>query len=176
MIFAAGVAVGLFVYGVAEPLSHRSSHYYANAGYRSQDEIDMFALNLTVTDWGTGAWSVYLLVAVAMGLAGFRFNLPMTFRSCFYPMLGEYTWGWLGDVIDGVSIVVTVSGVCTSLGLGAIQIVAGFQFLGWVDEDASEDKLTNIQLGTIWVVTLIATASVVSGLHAGVKFLSQLGE
>jgi choline-glycine betaine transporter len=41
-----------------------------------------------------------------------------------------------GDIIDGCTIVVTVAGVCTSLGLGAIQIVAGFQFLGWVDEDA----------------------------------------
>lgn len=174
MIFAAGVAVGLFVFGVAEPLSHRASHYYANAQYRSQDEIDMFALNMTVTNWGTGAWSVYLMVAVGMGLAGFRFNLPMTFRSCFYPMLGDYCWGWVGDVIDGISIVVTVAGVCTSLGLGAIQIVAGFQFLGWVASDASDDEKTNIQIVTIWAVTLIATASVVSGLNAGVKFLSQL--
>mmetsp|Transcript_21987 Transcript_21987/g.41665 ORF Transcript_21987/g.41665 Transcript_21987/m.41665 type:complete len:827 (+) Transcript_21987:185-2665(+) len=174
MIFAAGVAVGLFVYGVAEPLSHRASHYYANSGYRSQDEIDMFAINMTVTNWGFGAWSVYLIVAVSMALAGFRFNLPMTFRSCFYPILGEYTWGWIGDCIDGFSIVVTVAGVCTSLGLGAIQIVAGFQFLGWVDSDASEDRLSNVQMLTIWGVTLIATASVVSGLQAGVKFLSQL--
>eukprot|EP00977_Amphora_coffeiformis_P023952 scaffold14782_cov174-Amphora_coffeaeformis.AAC.5 len=176
MIFAAGVAVGLFVYGVAEPLSHRASHYYANSGYRSQDEIDMFAINMTVTNWGFGAWSVYLIVAVSMALAGFRFNLPMTFRSCFYPILGEYTWGWIGDCIDGFSIVVTVAGVCTSLGLGAIQIVAGFQFLGWVDSDASEDRLSNVQMLTIWGVTLIATASVVSGLQAGVKFLSQLGK
>jgi choline/glycine/proline betaine transport protein len=91
-------------------------------------------------------------------------------------MLGDYTWGWLGDVIDGFSIVVTVAGVCTSLGLGAIQIVAGFQFLGWVDSDASEDRLTTVQMLTIWGVTLVATASVVSGLQAGVKFLSQLGK
>jgi len=130
---------------------------------------------MTITNWGTGAWSVYLLVAVGMALAGFRYNLPMTFRSCFYPILGDYTWGWVGDIIDGTSVVVTVGGVCTSLGLGAMQIVAGFQFLGWVDADASDDELTRIQIITIWGVTLIATASVVSGLHAGVKFLSQLG-
>ena len=33
----------------------------------------------------------------------------------------------MGDVIDGYSIVMTVAGVCTSLGLGAIQIVGTFQ-------------------------------------------------
>jgi len=127
MIFAAGVAVGLFVYGVSEPLWHQDSHWFAAAGYHTQDEIDNHALFLTINDWAISGWAVYLMVALAMGLAGHRFSLPMTFRSCFYPLLLDYTWGWIGDVIDGATIVVTVAGVCTSLGLGALQIVAGFQ-------------------------------------------------
>jgi len=57
MIFAAGVAVGLFVYGVSEPLWHQDSHYFVKAGYRSQDEIDMFAINMTVTNWAVSAMS-----------------------------------------------------------------------------------------------------------------------
>jgi choline-glycine betaine transporter len=150
MIFAAGVAVALFVYGVAEPLWHQNSHYFAQQSYRTQDEVDQFAINMTVTNWGFTAWAPYLIVAVSMGLAGHRFGLPMTFRSCFYPILGEYAWGWMGDVIDGFTIVTTVAGVCTSLGLGAINIVAGFQFLGWVDDDVSQDRLTLIQNLTIW--------------------------
>lgn len=116
----------------------------------------------------------YLIVACAMGLAGHRFNLPMTFRSCFYPILLDYTWGWIGDVIDGITIVVTVAGVCTSLGLGALQIVAGFQYLGWVDEDISTDKATTIANLTIWGITCISTASVMSGLNLGIKILSSL--
>jgi choline-glycine betaine transporter len=109
-----------------------------------------------------------------MGLAGHRFGLPMTFRSCFYPILGEYAWGWMGDVIDGFTIVTTVAGVCTSLGLGAINIVAGFRFLGWVEDDISEDRLTLIQNLTIWGITAMATISVLSGLHQGVQLLSKL--
>jgi choline-glycine betaine transporter len=66
----------------------------------------------------------------------------------------------------------TVAGVCTSLGLGAIQLVAGFQFLGWVSEDASEEKIDTTRNLTIWGITIIATISVMSGLHAGVKLLS----
>lgn len=174
MIFAAGVAVGLFVLGVEEPLWHRNDHYLANQGYRSQDEIDMFAINLTVTDWGVTAWAPYLVVAVSMGLAGHRFGLPMTFRSCFYPILGEYTWGVMGDLIDGFTIITTVAGVCTSLGLGAISITAGFQVIGWVDEDASQDTLSMVQNLTIWAITVLATISVMSGLHQGVQLLSQI--
>lgn len=69
----------------------------------------MFALNLTVFHWGITGWSQYLVVAICAGLTSFRFKLPMTLRSCFYPICGEYVWGWLGDIIDGFSIVATVS-------------------------------------------------------------------
>jgi choline-glycine betaine transporter len=175
MLFSAGIGVGLFFYGVSEPLWHQSSHWFANAGYRSQDEIDMFAMNLTVFHWGITGWSQYLVVAVCCGLASYRFNLPMTLRSCFYPLLGEYTWGWIGDVIDGFTIVTTVAGVCTSLGLGAFQIAAGLQRVGAIDDDLSEDKMRNVHVISIWVITLIATCSVVSGLNVGIKYLSQLG-
>lgn len=70
MIFAAGVAVGLFVYGVAEPLYYLDSNWFANPGYRSEDEIAMFAINLTITNWGVNGWAPYLVVAVCMALAG----------------------------------------------------------------------------------------------------------
>merc|ERR1712232_161733 len=64
MLFSAGIGVGLFFFGVSEPLWHQSSHWYAQAGYHNQDEIDMFALNLTVFHWGITGWSQYLVVAV----------------------------------------------------------------------------------------------------------------
>jgi choline-glycine betaine transporter len=118
----------------------------------------------------TGA--VYLTVAVSISLASFRFKLPLTFRSGFYPILGEYTWGWIGDVIDGFSIVVTVAGVCTSLGLGAIQISTGLQRIGWVDDDLTADEKVDVQTATIWIITLIATISVMTGLDVGIKYLS----
>jgi choline-glycine betaine transporter len=118
----------------------------------------------------TGA--VYLTVAVSISLASFRFKLPMTFRSGFYPILGEYTWGWMGDLIDGFSIVVTVAGVCTSLGLGAIQISTGLQRIGWVDAVLTD--LFDIQTATIWIITLIATISVMTGVDVGIKYLSIL--
>ena len=172
MLFAAGVAVGLFFYGVSEPLWHRASHWYANAGYRSQDELDQFAITITLYHWGLAAWAGYVLVAVCIGLAAYRWNLPMTFRSGLYPILGKYTWGWIGDFVDGFTIVVTVSGVCTSLGLGAMQIQQGLQRVNWIDEVVDETESRNIQIAIIWCITVVATISVVSGLDIGIKYLS----
>ena len=59
--------------------------------------------------WGFAGWSPYIVVAVAAGLAAYRFDMPMTVRSALYNVLGDHTWGWIGDVVDGFSIVMTVS-------------------------------------------------------------------
>lgn len=175
MLFSAGVAVGLFFYGVSEPLWHQNSHWFANPGYRSQDEVDQFAMLITIYHWGFAGWSLYLVCAICAGIAAYRFDLPMTIRSTLYVVFGEYTWGWIGDVIDGFSIITIVSGVCTSLGLGAMQVVTGAQRLGWTDDDLDEDELTQKQVIVIWCVTAVATTSVVSGLNIGIKYISQIG-
>ena len=46
-------------------------------------------------------------MALATGLASFCFDLPLTVRSTFYPIFGEYVWGWLGDLLDSWSIVMS---------------------------------------------------------------------
>ena len=125
-------------------------------------------------------------MAISAGLASYRFGLPLTIRSSFYPMLGDYCWGWMGDFIDAWSIVMTVgestnesicikwatlghsqltfslsilynlAGVCTSLGLGTIQLAAGMTKLGWVDADADS---TTVNVIIIWVITAYVPCS-----------------
>ena len=49
MIFSAGVGVGLFFYGVSEPLWHSEpGNYYSSAGYHNQNEINEFSLVITL--------------------------------------------------------------------------------------------------------------------------------
>src|SRR5699024_5774976 len=61
----------------------------------------------------------------------------------------------------------TVFGIATSLGLGAQQIGAGLEVIGLVDEAS-----TNFLVVLIIVITFLATFSVVSGVGAGIKWLS----
>mmetsp|Transcript_5028 Transcript_5028/g.10975 ORF Transcript_5028/g.10975 Transcript_5028/m.10975 type:complete len:833 (+) Transcript_5028:111-2609(+) len=173
MLFSAGVGVGLFFFGVSEPLTHATASNYITApGYHNQNEVDQWALNITMYHWGFAGWSPYLCMAICAGLASYRFGLPLTIRSSFYPILGDYCWGWMGDMIDAWSIVMTVAGVCTSLGLGTMQLAAGIIRLGWVDPTTN---MTNIYVAIIWIITAFATLSVVSGLKLGIKILSVVG-
>jgi len=174
LIFSAGVAAALFYYGVSEPLWLRNDSWFSNPGYKSQDEKDGWAMTLTAYHWGFAGWSPYVVMGISAGLASYRFGLPMTVRSALYPILGSYTWGWIGDIIDGFSIVTTVSGICTSLGVGAFQIVAGLKKLEWIDPDMDKDQEKVANMATIWFVTIIATISVVSGLNIGIKILSKV--
>eukprot|EP00408_Alexandrium_pacificum_P012066 CAMPEP_0171232852 /NCGR_PEP_ID=MMETSP0790-20130122/40620_1 /TAXON_ID=2925 /ORGANISM="Alexandrium catenella, Strain OF101" /LENGTH=827 /DNA_ID=CAMNT_0011699097 /DNA_START=136 /DNA_END=2621 /DNA_ORIENTATION=+ len=188
MVFCAGVAIGLIFYGASEPLWHylssAGSNRHNNDGHSNQNEMMQNAMNITIFHWGLQAWVVYAMAAISMGLVSYRQGLPLCFRSTLAPLFGRAAWGWFGDLIDVVTIVTVVAGLCTSLGLGAKQSVAGMQRLGgssvagmqrlgWLAADMSTDEATTAAAVIVVIVTGVATLSVISGVGAGVKRLSQ---
>ena len=109
------------------------------------------------------------MVGLLLAFVGYRQELPMTMRSCLYPLIGDKIYGWMGDMTDTVSVVCTMFGVCTSLGIGVMQLNSGVHRLN----DSFEISTTN-QIIIIWCVTACATASVVSGLKVGIRRLSEI--
>ena len=55
----------------------------------------------------------YVVIGALLGLMSHRRGLPLTMRSCFYPLWKEEVAGWRGDVVDVLSIACTLFGVCT---------------------------------------------------------------
>ena len=112
---------------------------------------------------------MYVVVGLLLAFVGYRQGLPMTMRSCMHPLIGDKIYGWMGDVIDIISVVCTMFGVCTSLGLGLMQLNAGVHRL----KDAIEFSTLN-QIIIIWCVTACAAASVISGMKVGIRRLSEI--
>ena len=110
-----------------------------------------------------------MVVGLLLAFVGYRKGLPMTIRSCFYPLIGDKIYGWMGDAVDIFSVVCTMFGVCTSLGVGVMQMNNGFKRLN----PSIEFSVTN-QIIIIWSVTACATASVISGLKVGIRRLSEI--
>jgi choline/glycine/proline betaine transport protein len=73
----------------------------------------------------------------------------------------------MGALIDIFAILGTVCGVATSLGLGVLQINSGLNYLF----DVPVSPL--VQVGLVIVTTILATISVLLGLDAGIKRLSE---
>eukprot|EP00854_Cymbomonas_tetramitiformis_P017014 gene17014-20227_t len=174
MLFSCGIAVGLYYYGVSEPM-----YYYRNSAAGSNmfrtpvsndDEQAQQAIFITLYHWGIHAWVVYIIVALLLGFMSYRWNLPMTIRMAFYPLVGEHVYGFLGDFIDAGSMACTTFGVCTSLGFGVSSINAGISRL---NSDIPADD-TDWQVALIWIITPAATLSVISGVNYGIKTISEL--
>ena len=182
MLFAAGMGIGLMFFGVSEPLSHYGSAIGGTAvenGVRtdwaplgaaagSPEAARELAMGATIFHWGLHPWAIYAIVALALAFFSYNRGLPLTLRSAFYPLLGERVWGWPGHVIDTTAVFATLFGLATSLGIGAKQAMGGIEFLFGVES-------TNTSMSVlILVITAVALVSVVAGLDAGVKRLSEI--
>ncbi|GAB2485399.1 hypothetical protein GCM10008929_07750 [Alkalibacterium psychrotolerans] len=77
-------------------------------------------------------------------------------------------YGFWGNVIDILSVLATLMGLATSLGLGVSQVNAGLNHLFGLSIN------TTTQVILIAVITGFATISVVMGLDGGVKRLSEI--
>lgn len=166
MLFAAGMGIGLVFWGVAEPLSHFASPKPGVTG--SPERVAETAMAQTYLHWGVHAWAIYVVVGLALAYAIHRKGRPVSIRWALEPLLGRRVEGRLGDAVDVAAVVGTVFGVATSLGLGVLQISAGLEHIGLATAG------TGLQVAIIVVITVLATASVVSGLDRGLKWLSNI--
>jgi choline/glycine/proline betaine transport protein len=165
MLFSAGMGIGLMFFGVAEPIMHFTSPPVGEGG-----TIDAArnAMEITFFHWGIHAWAIYAVIGLSLAYFSFRHGLPLTIRSALYPLIGDRIRGPIGHVVDIFAVLGTMFGVATSLGLGVLQINAGLSYLFDIPEALATQMLL---IGTI---TLMATASVVSGLDVGIRRLSEL--
>ena len=168
MLFSAGMGIGLVFYGAAEPLSHFANKTPHAAPGSQQAMADSF--QFTFFHWGIHAWAVYGIVAMALAYFGFRKEEKYLLSVTLKPLFGKKTDGWLGYIIDIVTVVATVIGVATTLGFGAIQINGGLSYL----TDNAIPNSMEVRTVIIVVTTALFVLSALSGLGKGIKILSNL--
>ncbi len=164
MMFSAGMGTGLVFWGVAEPVMHWSDPPFPPA---AEGGPVREALRLSFFHWGFHPWAIYIVFGLSIAYFHFRHELPLAPRSLLYPLIGNRIHGPIGHAVDILATVGTLFGVATSLGLGAIQINAGLGRLSGLPQSEW------VQVATIAVITVIATISVVTGVHRGIRLLSR---
>lgn len=166
MILSAVMGIGLISYGVAEPISHFASppHGLAEAGTM---EAAVRAMQFSYFDWGPHAWAVFGVFGLAIAYSTHRRGNAGLVSPMLRPVFGKLVDGWFGKMIDVFAIIATLFGTTTSLGLGASQIGEG------VDRVFGIPSSLLGQILIIAVITVIFTLSALSGVHRGIKYLSQ---
>ena len=165
MLFSAGMGTGLVFSGVYEPLFH-----YLNPPIEVGNPIEAMnqSFQITFLHWGFSGWVVYVYVGLIISYFCFQKKLPFRVSSMLYPLLKEKIYGKIGIFIDIISVVAILLGVGTTLGRGALQINSGLKHLFEIPFSGISQALIII------VITLFATVSVLSGIHRGIRRLSEL--
>src|SRR5699024_10464294 len=97
--------------------------------------------------------------------ASFRKGEVGLLSKTLRPLFGDRVDGWLGVVVDVLAVFATVIGVAVSLGIGAIQINGGLNYLFGVPVGLLSQAVI------IAVVTVLFLYSAWSGLSKGIQYL-----
>ncbi|ATW28838.1 transporter [Candidatus Formimonas warabiya] len=127
MLFGCGMGVGLIFWSVAEPMYHfMSGPTYAGA--HGSTQAAEWSMAIAFFHWGLSAWAVFVVIGIVMGIIMFKKGLPALMSTCLYPILGDRVYGPIGKLVDIVTLVATFFGMCTTIGLGTMQLASGVNF------------------------------------------------
>jgi glycine betaine transporter len=169
MMFSVGMGIGLMFFGVAEPISHYAAPPHGLAKAETEGAASL-AMEYSYFHWAFHPWAIYAVVGLALAYFTFRKGRKNLISSAFYPILGDKVDGPIGKGIDTLAIFATLFGTATSLGLGALQITGGLNFLtGSVPADSKAWAI-----GIIALMTVAFILSAVSGIHRGIQWLSNV--
>lgn len=168
MLFGAGIGIGILFWSIAEPIYHFQGTPLFGEEQKMTAEAAQIAMRISIFHWGLHGWGVFAVFGLMLAYFAYRKDLPLSIRSSLYPLLGERIYGPWGHAADMLAVFGTVFGIATSLGLGAQQMNAGLNHL-----IGFEVSIVH-QVILIAIISVIATASVLSGVNKGIRMLSEL--
>ena len=156
LLFGGGIGIGLVFWGVAEPMYHVQSN---PLGATTELEVARNAVRLAFMHEGVHCWALFAVCGMALGYFVYRKDMPFLMSSAFYPLLGDKIYGPVGKVIDVIAVFATVFGITTSLGLAALQISGGLNYIYGMGIDPFKTCVI------IAIITAIFTLATVAGLE-----------
>ncbi len=168
MLFGAGIGIGILFWSIAEPIYHFQSNPLIGEAQQQTVEAAQVAMRISIFHWGLHGWGLFAVIGLVLAYFSYRKGLPLSIRSSLYPLFGDRIYGPIGHAADLLAVFGTVFGIATSLGLGAQQMNAGLSYMLGLEVSTSN------QIILIAVLSIIATASVLTGLDRGIRILSEL--
>lgn len=167
MLFCGGTGIGLIFWSIAEPLSHYVSP--PEGIIAGTTEAAEFSIRTVFLRWGVTQWSCFAIVGLGIAYFQFRKGKSSQISNLLSPLVGEKAIkGWFGKTVDIFSVVVSVAGVATSLGLGASQICGGLNFLFGIPNTNATWFII------IFAITIVFLISAISGIDKGINILSRI--
>ena len=165
MIFSGGMGVGLVFWGVAEPMMHFNDPPLGT-GLPQTARAAQTGMRYAFFHWGLHQWANFALVGLAIAYVRFRHESYGLISEAFRPLLGDRVDGGWGTVIDVLTVVSTVFGVATTIGLGALQVNSGLSRLAGLPYAFPSQLMIVAAIGALFML------SAMTPLDKGVRLLS----
>ncbi len=154
MLFSAGTGIGIVFWSVAEPLTFFTDPLGAAPFSAAAQE---FTFGKVFFHWCIHPWANYAVSALAIAYAQHRCGRPALSSSLLVPLYGEAgARGVWGKVINMVALFSAAGGVCSTMGLGVMQIDAGVNHLLHFKQTPSLTTLTMLILTVLFLTTCLA--------------------
>lgn len=163
MMFTAGLAADILFYSFSEWILYATDPHIAELG-----SIQDWASVYPIFHWSLIPWGFYLVLAAAFGfMLHVRKRERQKYSEACRPLLGKYTDGFAGRLIDLLAVFALLAGTATTFSLATPLMASAINELFHVNIDSS--ILTII----ILIITCIVyTYSLLHGFK-GISFLAK---
>lgn len=164
MMFTCGLAADILFYSFSEWILYATDPHIAQLG-SIQDWAGVFPL----FHWSFIPWGFYLVLAVAFGfMLHVRKKERQKYSEACRPILGKYTDGWIGRLIDLLAVFALLAGTATTFSVATPLMSSIIQNIFHI----------NLSTTTITIIILIITCIIYtySLLHGfkGISFLANV--
>ena len=167
MLFCAGIGSGILYWGTIEWAYYLQSPPMGIEA--NTDKAAEWAATYGMFHWGITAWAFYGVPAIPLAyLYHVRKQPTLKLSAACEGVIGKYSRGPLGRVIDILFMFGLLGGVGTSLGLGTPMVAAG------LSEVFGIENSFGLSIFVMLLCTAIFGISAYSGLKKGIKILSDI--
>jgi len=156
LLYSTGMGSGLLLRAVQEPT------YYLNNPPVAAINNKVTALQYTFFHWGFTPWAMYSLFGL---IVAYNLYVKKTTNllDAIFPSAKNKAVKYIATIFI---VLITITGVIASLGLGTAQVVNGIEYAFKVDYG------TNFLLLTVVLIGIVATYSALTGINKVIKFLA----
>ncbi|MEY8377274.1 BCCT family transporter [Lachnospiraceae bacterium 56-18] len=163
MMFTAGLAADILFYSFCEWLLYAGEPRIEELG-----TVQDWASVIPLFHWGPIPWSFYAVLAACFGfMLHSRGVQKQKYSEACRPILGRYTDGIGGKIIDITAVIALIAGTATTFSLATPLLSSVITFLFGIPDS----KILTISI--LAVICLIYTLSVLRGMK-GVRILAKL--
>ena len=162
MMFTCGLAADILFYSFSEWFMYADNPHIAELG-SMEDWVGVFP----VFHWSLIPWAFYLVLAVAFGfMLHVRARERQKYSEACRPLLGKYTDGWAGRIIDLLAVFALLAGTATTFSVATPLMSSIINKLFHV-----ELNRTMVTIVILLITCAIYTYSLLHGFR-GISFLA----